>query len=569
MAAGVAGQSVAGLRPDGPMFASREAEQFFRGLAEPAAVQRTILLDRIIGPNADCEFGRRHDFASIRSEEDFRRAVPIRRYDGFDPWVDRIVHGEQGVLTSEPVKRFFMTSGSTAKAKYIPVTRSFIQTKSRAFGIYWSRVFDDHPQAKEGPMVTNFSDSGKPVKSPGGLPCGSESSYWASVTRATQLAKRPVVPKAVAQIGDADARYYAIARILLEESFRVIMTLNPSTIVLLLKKLQDNAAELAQDIERGSLTDRLDFGDAVRKEVDERYSGDPERAARVRELSARPRGATAHDLWPQLALAICWRSPMLQPYIDLLAPHFGTRIAQRDYMMMASEGIMALPLRDGQSGGVCGVGLHYYEFIPEESYDDAGREQPDVLAPHELQTGQRYVVVLTNGSGLYRYDIGDVVRVVGFEQKTPIVEFLHRAGRTSSLTGEKLTEDQVTAAVRAVAQQLALTVESFTLAPAQGGFPHYVALVEFKDEPAVASLRRFPQHLDEALERENVEYGSKRSSQRLAAPELWVVQRGEFEARRRERLAGGTSDSQIKPTHLSRDPAVCDEYEVGARFAAE
>lgn len=548
------------------MFASRKAETFFAGLSDPEATQTATVLDRIVAPNVDSEFGRSHDFAKIRSVEDYRRAVPIRNYGGLQPWIDRVVAGEQGVLTTERVKRFFMTSGSTSSAKYIPVTRGFIQTKSQAFGIYWSRVFADHPAAKEGRMVTNFSDSGKASTVPGsGLPCSSESSYWASVTRATQRTDRPIIPKVVAQISDSDSRYYTLARILVEESFSVIMTLNPSTILLLFKKLGEFAEAIAHDVKHGGLGDTPTVSDQVRTIVGELYPGNPERAAQISAL-AQGDGLLAHRLWPQLSLAICWRSPMLQPYMELLAPHFGDRVAHRDYMMMASEGIMAIPVQSGLSGGVCPVGLHVYEFIPEDEYEAAN---PRVLSPHELEVGGRYVVILSNGSGLYRYDIGDVVRVTGFVDKTPVYEFLHRAGRTCSLTGEKLTEAQVSAAIGDVTRQLALSIESFTVAPAASGFPHYVALVEFAGDALQPALRRFPAAFDAALERNNVEYGGKRGSQRLAGPELWVVAPGSFEARRQQRLVGATSDSQLKPMHLTRDPSVADGFEVVQRFTMD
>jgi hypothetical protein len=116
---------------------------------------------------------------------------------------------------------------------------------------------------------------------------------------------------------------------------------------------------------------------------------------------------------------------------------------------------------------------------------------------------------------------------------------------------------------------LELSIESFTLVPAKEGFPRYVALVELAAAAPQGALRSFCRQLDEALERHNVEYGSKRSSQRLAAPELWVVQNGSYDARRRRRLAQGTSDSQIKPTHLTRDPSFADAFEIVDRYHAD
>ncbi|MEM6992501.1 MAG: GH3 auxin-responsive promoter family protein [Myxococcota bacterium] len=548
------------------MFASKTAESFIAGLAEPEATQSAVLNDAIVGPNVGAEFGVEHGFSRIQTLADYRAAVPIRKYAELAPWIDRVVAGEQGVLTTERVKRFFMTSGSTSKAKYIPVTRSFIQTKSRAFGIYWAQVFGEHPKAKAGRMVTNFSDSGKASRAPGSnLPCGSESSYWAAVTRATQLSTKPIIPKAAAQGADSDSRYYTLARILLEESFSVIMTLNPSTILLLFKKLEAFAEELAADVERGGLGARPEVSDEVRTYVADTYRGNPERAAQIRDLAAADGRLLAGALWPDLSLAICWRSPMLRPYLELLAPHFGTRVAQRDYLMMASEGVMALPMHDGASGGVCAVGMHLYEFVPESEYEDTA---PTVLSPHELEVGGHYVVILSNGSGLYRYDIGDVVRVTGFLERTPTFEFLYRAGRTCSLTGEKLTEAQVSDAVDATVRTLRTPVVSFTVAPAKEGFPRYVALVEFQEGADPAALAGFPAAFDEALTRSNGEYGGKRSSQRLAAPELWVVAPGSFEAVRRSLAVGTTSDSQIKPTHLSRDPSTADRFDVRQRIVA-
>jgi hypothetical protein len=548
------------------MFASREAQSFLASLHEPERVQAELLRQQILAPNLECELGRRFRFEKIESLDDYRKAVPISSYDSVADLIERTVQtGEQGLVTGEPIKRFFLTSGSTSRSKYIPVTNRFVRNKSRTFGIYWSLVFEAHPTAHSGRMVTNFSDSGKAVLSPGGLPCSSESAYWAGVTRATQLKEQPLIPKSVAQIGDSDSRYYAIARILLEEQFAVIMTLNPSTILLLFQKVAQYAEQLVSDVERGGISGAgLSVSDDVRAYVAERYPGNPARAAELRALQAPP-GLHAHRLWPQLALAICWRSPMLAPYIELLGPHF-QGVAQRDYILMASEGVMAVPIEDGNSGGALVLGANLFEFVPE---DEIERTDPTVLSPHELEVGRTYVIILSNASGLYRYNIGDVVRVVRFEGRTPIIEFLHRAGSTCSLTGEKLTEDQVTAAVSDVAEQLGLLVESFTLAPAKHGFPHYIAMIELQRDAERPVLAEVPRRLDEALEQHNMEYGSKRSSQRLAAPELWLVRPGGYEARRRQRLAGGTSDSQLKPTHLTRDANFVDQFEIVERFHAD
>ncbi len=494
--------------------------------------------------------------------EEFRRCTPVAGYGAFSAAIDKMVlAGEQGLLTTEPVRRFFLTSGSSAKSKYIPITRSLLRAKSRAFSIFWSSVYETHPTVTRASMVTNFSDGGDAVATRGGLPSSSESAYWSSVSRAAALGREPMIPAAVASIGDSETRYYALARLLIEQPITGIMSLNPSTIVLLFEKIVAHAAALADDLERGTIGAAFSVPDEVAAVVAARCGPNPERAAALRGLIAED-AVLAHRLWPSLALGVCWRSPMLRPYIELLQPHFGL-CAQRDFITMASEGVMSLPLDPRRRGGPLAIDSHVYEFVRHADVDEA---DPQTLLPHELTLGERYVMVLTTQGGLYRYNIGDVVEVTGFAGRTPCIEFLHRAGSTCSLTGEKLTEDQVTEAMADATASL--PVHAFTIAPAPEGFPRYIALLEFKDAPAAGALEGLPHRLDEALEQRNIEYGSKRSSQRLGAPEVWVVEQGSFERFRRQRLASGTSDSQFKPTHLTRDVNFSEQFDIEERLRA-
>jgi hypothetical protein len=545
------------------MFTERETELFLEGLRTPELVQADTLQRSILAPNTTSEFGRKHDFAQIRTPDDYRRAVPIRTYEDYRADIDRIVEsGAQNVLTVEPVRRFFMTSGSTAKPKYIPVTSSFTRDKSRAFGIYWSLALAQHPTVTRSSIVTNFSDSGSEVRTPGGLPASSESAYWGQVTAATQRRSRPIIAKSVAKTKDTEARYYALARLLLEEDFTGLMTLNPSTIYLLFQKMNEHAERLIADVRAGGVADDLPVSDEARAYVRDTYRGNPARADALEAARAAAGGQLlASAVWPALQLVVSWRSPMLQPYLRMLEPHLAG-VAGRDYISMASEGIIAVPVQPGSSGGVVANGVHYYEFVPEEELDSPN---PHALLPHELEVGRTYVTILSTAAGLYRYNIGDVVRVVGFYEQTPIIEFLHRAGNTCSLTGEKLTEDQVSAAASAAAQAAGLTLTSFTAAPADEGFPRYVLLVEPASEASHAQLERLRDAFEHELDQRNIEYGSKRESKRLGGPEVWQVKAGEYAARRQRRVAAGTNDAQFKPTHLTRDSRILRELEVVAR----
>ncbi|MDN8705136.1 GH3 auxin-responsive promoter family protein, partial [Staphylococcus aureus] len=75
---------------------------------------------------------------------------------------------------------------------------------------------------------------------------------------------------------------------------------------------------------------------------------------------------------------------------------------------------------------------------------------------NEVKPGERYRILLTNYSGFYRYDIGDVVEVLGFYEQTPLIVFRYRRGGLLSSTSEKTTEFHVTQVMQALQQEFGL-----------------------------------------------------------------------------------------------------------------
>jgi hypothetical protein len=545
---------------------SCELQGFLATLHRPEAAQAECLLERIVHPNRDCEFGRRHRFEAIRTVRDFRQAVPLATYEDLRESVDRMAAGQSGVLVSEPVRHFFITSGTTSASKLVPVTRAFMRDKIRALAVYWEAVDQRHPGLGQGRVTTNFADSGSFTRTSGGIPCSSESAFWARMTAATRQRSHFVPPAALSAVADGDARYYLLARLLLEEDLTMLMSLNPSTILVLLRKIEELADPLLDDLERGELSPELAIAPEVRRAVTDRCRAHPERARRIRRAlrPATPRFHAA-DLWPRLAVIVSWQSSMQRTYLEMLAPYVAS-IPHDDYPTMASEGVIAIPLADPGAGAVLAADVHFFEFIPEEQAEDAN---PETLLAHQLELDRRYVVVLSTTGGLYRYNIGDVVRVRGFAGAAPRLEFLYRTGATCSLTGEKLTEEQVSSAMAAAVRRSRLGVVAFTAQPAAEGFPRYLFLVELERPQDRGRAKALLAAIDRELGRCNVEYRAKRSAQRLAPPELWIVRPHGYAALRRRRVAAGANDEQIKPAVLSRDPAFHRDLEIGERIRAD
>jgi hypothetical protein len=240
-------------------------------------------------------------------------------------------------------------------------------------------------------------------------------------------------------------------------------------------------------------------------------------------------------------------------YAPQLAHYFG-EVPSRDIGLIASEGRMSIALRDGSPEGVLAVTGQFFEFIPADEY---GTVSPTVLCTHEVREGEEYFLLLTNASGLYRYDIGDRVRVTGWSGEAPVVEFLSRDAHSASMAGEKLTEDQVVLAmqracydgIRGPSSISEASIE-FVLAPRFDDPPHYRLYVE---TGAPVTSEQF----DAALCAVNGEYAGKRRSLRLG-----MVRRVELPAgalARRDaalRAARSRTAEQFKHQYLLPKPGL-------------
>jgi hypothetical protein len=539
-------------------------QSFLHSFDDCEAAQRELLIKRLITPNQGCEFGRKSGFSAIRSISDFQKAVPVCEYEDLRNSIDRMVNGESAVLTSEPVRRFFITSGSMAAPKYVPVTPSFIRDKSRAFQMFWDIVRDAYPKVGGHSFIFNFADTADMQRTSGGLPCSSESSFWNACWRGGAGNFQRILPLEITKIADSETRYYTITRFMLETDLGVLMALNPSTILRLAEVIRRNASRLIEDVWLGGLSAELSVPSKVREYIAAQFKGNPNRAHELEGTLGDGHGLPARSIWPNLQLAVFWRSPMVRPYVDLLHS-FVEGVPQRDYLAMASEGVIAIPFEDGVSGGVLAIHTHFYEFIPEELFDQVW---PTTLLAHQLEIGRNYIVVLSTSAGLYRYNIGDVVRVREFIGSTPIVEFLHRVGRTCSLSGEKLTESQVAGAVCDAVRRTGVRVKEFTLSPATRPYPHYVLSAEIENPCSPRELTEFVAALDLHLGLRNLEYQSKRSSHRLGSPVLCLLCSGSH-ASLRERMSRVANDAQVKTACLTRELDWHSQFQILEHISCE
>ena len=136
-------------------------------------------------------------------------------------------------------------------------------------------------------------------------------------------------------------------------------------------------------------------------------------------------------LWPDLVCINTWQQgncKLILPKLDNLFPE---TTVLREFGYQASEARAGLVLGNEWDYSVLMSHVYYFEFIEEEKIN---QEMPDVLGVKDLEIGKNYYILITNGSGLYRYDINDIIRVRLFNQ-FPLFEFVQK-GRHYSLTAK-------------------------------------------------------------------------------------------------------------------------------------
>lgn len=526
----------------------RLARAFLDATAQADVVQRQRLIT-LIQRNTDSQFGRDHRFSEIRTPADFRRRVPIRGYEGHEPYIDRVRQGDLRALfgPNTDVMMFAMTSGTTARPKTIPVTRQSLQDYREGWTIWGILAFDAHPAILDRGLqpILQLVSNWRETTTTGGTPCG-------AITGLTAHMQNPLVrqtycmPPATMDIKDIEAKYYTALRLSVYRDVGVTMAANPSTL-LGIARLGDREKEtLIRDLRDGTIDPRWEIPPEVRHAIRRRTGWKRRRTARrLERIVERTGRLLPRDYWPNLAFLANWTGGTMGAYLRHYPEFFGDRPV-RDIGLIASEGRFTIPVEDGTPGGVLDIQRHYFEFIPEDQVD---REDPEVIEAHELLEGRRYYILPTTSAGLYRYHIFDLVRCVGFHGRAPVIEFLNKGAHFSSLAGEKLSEFQVVEAVRAAQQATGIPLKAFLLAPSWGEPPYYSLLVEIDDLPRPEDGARLAAELERQLARVNLEYENRRRTQRLGPIRTCPIPPGSWADFQRRRLAksGGTAEQYKQP----------------------
>jgi hypothetical protein len=444
----------------------------------------------------DTEFGRSHEFARIRSIDDYRRAVPLRDWYGFKSMIDEMLDGRPDVLWPGLVQEFAQTSGTTAGDKFIPVSDAMFRSNQKAAldifahlmrrGMHPSRLFGGKLLFMGGSTKIETNAAGLRIADLSGL--AARGIFW-PVSRCYLPGQKiglldhwpTKIERMAEQCLDADVRFASGM---------------PSWMMILWGRMLELARERGRDVQ------------------------------------------SIGELWPNFNVLI-HGGVNFRPFIDRVETTIGLGPDQpmRHEVYPASEGFIAMqdasppsddPHRWMSLRLLTDVGI-YYEFVPLEEID-----QPDAraFAAHEVEKGQRYVVVMSTCAGLFRYIIGDVVEfdTLATEGEPVRLRIVGRHRHFINAFGENIIVEHIEQAVARASEETGAQVAEFTAAPIYpraGRSAGLELVIEWLSDHAM--IDAFRDAFDAAIKDQNIDYTTKRTSDMgMAPPTITPVPVGTF-----------------------------------------
>ncbi|MCQ2335430.1 MAG: GH3 auxin-responsive promoter family protein [Paludibacteraceae bacterium] len=549
----------------------------------------------ILTVSKDTVYGKEHHFDVILSATSadslfrlYRHYVPANdSFETLRPYVERHKNGEQDVLFPGKPDMYATTSGTTSEPKWVPMTHKYLKDVYGKMSHIWTWNFVKHRSRIFGGHI--FPIVGKEVEgyAPDGTLYGSVSGVLVRDIPGI-IKKHYTAPACVMAIEDYTARNYTLMLMALQHrDVTLWATANPSTMLELMRTVEEHIDELILDIDAGTISDRYQISEEIRKELQPWIKPRPERAKELMELRNQGKMQPKY-YWPLLQYLSTWKCGNTRIYMDKYMDQFDwDQTYYQELGYIATECRFGFSL-DDTNESVLFPHFHYYEFVEENELDKAHKH---FLQIDELEVGKRYCAYVTTYSGIFRYNMNDLVEVAEpLYGNTPRVHMIGKVNGIVSLTGEKLYEPQFIQAVHEAEEETGIKTKFFVgFADVEESLYHFY--FEFDDEQRKARLLEqvaatkdqkeakhlqkladglvtqaeadaFAKVVDEHLQKINVEYECKRQSFRLHEPKAHILLSNAYSRFKSACLKDGFRDGQFKFNLLMQDERRRDKFKL-------
>lgn len=470
--------------------------------AERAREVNFANLSEILSANADTLIGKKYSFSSLRGEKNFAHAVAMSEYSAYSQPISRIYAGAEDVLIHERPHCFLYTSGSMGKRKIFPLTLT-------ALSRYSSYICDM-------PFYLTGTRGGTSLHTSVFVPSDERggkllSSAYFGYLKDFGLTEGRYVGGNEFNFSPyiKNVPYVKLRLALAEEDLVSVQSIFHYDTLLTFGYLESNWQTILRDMRDGTVSTDLPKGLAEKLIAASRADGE-----RLRTLEKILDGGFSSPvvprIWPRLRFVSgigddsSWQTAALKKY---------TGDIPLGYFTYTSSEVMA--------GVVTGMDKSEYLLLPRSAYYEFLPEGSDRTIPlGEIQAGERYELVVTTFSGLYRYKMGDVIKVTGFRGQAPTFRVCGRVGQQLNIAGEKIDAATLSETVR-ILQGKGTDVYDFTVTVLPCSSPgRYVFFMEAEgDEAQLASS------VDDILCKLSADYAELRSLGMIEKPLVCLLNR--------------------------------------------
>ncbi len=515
-------------------------ENFDQGGAIKEILDGQGILQEILSRNKDTDYGRRYNFASLRSAQGYQTRVPVSSYDTYGPLVRLQTQiGESGIFVSDAIPCYLLTSGNSGAPKLLPATREHLARYEEEFaqllrGKMTILLGESLPQERRyndqaalntifGRLIEDF--------------CYRDQQRL-GVSHAGFTAPRELLfpPQAM------DTLYLRLYFALSEQRAEQLFAPFAWGVLEAFSFLESHWQELVKDLTEGTISSTLDLPKDYRQQLERCLIPDPERAEALREIFAegfhRP---VATLIWPKLKKVIAIGTGSQAIYRDALRRYIGD-LPWDNGFFASSEALLGKSV-PGTDEYELVTGKNFYEFRPFPEKPD-NHDHPLLLS--QVQEGKQYELILTNRAGLYRYATEDILEVRSLTEGRLHFAFAGRKSEALPLPGGLLWEKDVYTAIKKGAKALSLAPTDFSYFLSEKNVLTLLLEVPGTKAPeaALAAI------LDQSLCEECPAYAKARREGQPPCQALYLSPESHLLYRDIQRFKHKTAPDQIKPAHF-------------------
>ncbi|KAE8704266.1 Indole-3-acetic acid-amido synthetase GH3.17 [Hibiscus syriacus] len=520
------------------------------------------VLGQILKRNAGTEYLGRY-LNSKTDKKLFKTNVPVVTYEDIKPYINRIANGEtSNILLVEPVIEFYRSSGTSGgQPKWIPATADVSNLRTLFLTLLASVMNKNFGNLHQAGKRLEFMFTKQDTETPSGLKAVSATtSLYKDQGFRNNVSKFYTSPLEAIFCSDTNQSMYCQLLVGLVQRDEVVSvsSIFASVVLRAIKLLEDHWREFCSNISSGQISDWItDSG--CRNALSLIMKPDPQLADSIRNVcSSKSWEGIIKKLWPKTKFIAAISTGVMSQYVETLK-FYGGGLPLVSGVYASSEaycGINLEPLTEPSNVSYTFLpNMAYFEFLPinKESLTMYQVDTEPVDLVH-VELGQYYELLVTSYAGLYRYKVGDVLKVTGFHNSTPQFQFVERQNVILSVHTDKTTEEDLLKAVKEakiLLEPLGYISRGHTSYADTSSIPgHYVIFWELKEKEGNDGQVLDPKIMTECCYRMEESlgyiYGSNRKQNAIASLEIRVVKQGSFDALMDYYVSRGTSMTQYK-----------------------